>query len=105
MSWWERAKVGDKIVCMDDGLRFEAWCAEPLYAGRVYTVRQIFIAPLGEVAVLVEEIITSAVYIADSQQEVGFIADRFKPVRDTSLQVEKLKRLCLPIELVSEGAR
>lgn len=87
MSWIQRAKVGDKIVCINGN----GWCNDngKEYVGPnandVCEISKIHIYQDGDVGFQLEEFDVRGAYQAD----------HFQPVRDTTLQVEALKRICL----------
>ena len=90
MSWVERAKVGDKIVCIKVG-NYGRW--KLLTVGAVYTISRIN----GPECVLD----TSPCYFGlqefDFAQAGHFDCVAFKPAKDTTLQVEAIKRAALDV--------
>lgn len=90
MSWVARAKVGDKVAAIEG-----VW--NPIYGnpaecepfpvtGRVYTIRALELFA-GEIMFVIEEL----------EHDVVFSASGFRPVRDTTLQVEAIKRAALDV--------
>lgn len=96
MSWIERAKVGDCVVCVDsESNPGSIWrSGEELTEGAVYTIREIRVGGLTEsVCFLLNELRRKCEYRTDHL--FGYRATRFRPVHDTTTQVELLKRICL----------
>lgn len=91
MSWIERAKVGDKVVCVKRGLWVTAFgpslhSVDPKF-GDVCTIREILPLEGGRIYFV----------LCGYHPRVRFLAHNFKPVRDTTLQVEAIKRAALNI--------
>lgn len=95
MSWIERAKVGDKIICIRNVenifLRDESY---PIVGG-IYTIREIEHLG-GKIGLRLCEIINRKYNYRQGYMECGFSFNSFRPVKDTTHQVEALKRLCNP---------
>ena len=96
MSWIERAYVGQKVV-------FVRWFEERPLVGEItptlnsiYTIREIILDDDGGVGIRLVEIINAKREYSDGYEEVCFDANKFRPVKDTTHQVEALKRLCNP---------
>jgi hypothetical protein len=101
MSWVERAKVGDKVVCVNDDPSAGPRIPGVLYNnnsggltyGVIYTIRGISICQLHCCPLI---FLSEIVRDGESFPEIGgFWFERFEPVHNTSRQVEALKRLCL----------
>lgn len=89
MSWIERAYVGQKVVCVDDD-----WNEIGESGGDSGTPSVLEICTIYEVLVLT----TGAVALELKEYpDYGFEAAAFKPAKDTTLQVEAIKRAALNI--------
>ena len=97
MSWIERAKVGDKVVCVDDDWTHPNWKFVPNrpVKNNIYTIREIF-SYAGIVMLRLNEMSNPSHEWFHGLYETGFDINRFRPAKDTTHQVEALKRLCNP---------
>lgn len=90
-------QVGDMIVCINDTPDI-GMCPHPvipdmngLMRGEIYTVRELYIEtrnvknPDGEICVKLVEIVRMP--ILPWQPETGYFAQRFRPVKKTSIEV------------------
>lgn len=90
--WWQTAKVGDKVVCLDptwgaDGPLQRMCCPNLPIKGRVYTIRTIesgvaVIARGEEVFIRLAEISNPAI----CGKEPVFFACKFRPVQPRSTE-------------------
>ena len=88
MSWIERAKAGDKVSPTDDGKDFKnietgEICLGPC-VGDIVTISRIHRFDIG------------VFFQLEEHGAPWFDAEDFRPLRDTTHQVEALKRLCNP---------
>lgn len=95
MSWIERAKVGQKIICVDTVSRIVTGRIGTLTLGAVYSIRWIGIYR-GAICVRLNEIVRPC-GLDVGLEDTPYYADRFRPVRDTTLQVEAIIRAALNI--------
>ena len=98
MSWIERAKVGDKVVFTGfkgRGLLPRLYIEADPVVGEIYTIRHIR-AHGDEVGLLLQEIVNEPHDYAEGFGEVVYCHTCFKPAKNTTHQVEALKRLCNP---------
>lgn len=95
MSWVARAKVGDRVVCIDAKMSSGfSWAdAEIPVVGSVYSITKIVINGRGVVCFH----LSGLDYGTVNSEAAGYYASRFKPVRDTTLQVEAIKRAALDV--------
>lgn len=90
MAWWQTAKVGEFIVCVNDDPVFITKTGDRMLDGlrksTVYTVREILICPAWHVpAVKLKEIVRPVKNI--SFGEVPYGALRFRPVDPKRIEV------------------
>lgn len=85
------AVVGAKVVCVDAKWGEPAHHA-PLTEGAMYEVRNVFEA-LGKVGVRLVGVVNVPSF--PGGPELGYEADRFRPLHDTSKQIEEMKCLML----------
>lgn len=92
MSWWKTAKVGDKVVCVDEmpklfGQRGNAvWdTGEKLALGAVYTIAAIFEAHDGSIHLELLEVCRTPLS-KKMYGSVGYAATRFRPVQTKSTE-------------------
>lgn len=80
-------KIGQSVICIDDTPRrpLPSDFQTPI-KGHIYTVRDIYEHPNGEIAITVEEIINR--FSDNLDRELGFLIDRFRPI-DTLWQSEE----------------
>ena len=80
--------MSDQVICIDDSLPKHGygWRGDAVFKGKIYTVREAFIyLPTGDRALILEEVRSTPV--ANARGEVGYMADRFRPVKDSSLDI------------------
>ena len=72
-------RIGQSVICIDDTPR------RPLpksfqvpIKGHIYTVREVYQHPNGEMAITVEEIINR--FSDNLDRELGFLMERFRPI-------------------------
>lgn len=110
MSWIERAKVGDWVICIKysdvaaqvAASPYKSDCKMPRDGG-IYTIRELHIYN-GQVGFVVDEIVNPVKLFAGGMVEFLFHPSRFRPLDDTARQVEAIKasalehtkRLCNP---------
>jgi len=100
MSWVERAKVGDKVVFL--GVQEGLWAHRPYseinpIAGSVYTIREMESDDFGRIGLRLVEIVNRINPYVNGTKELAFHSRHFRPVRDTTLQVEAIKRAALDV--------
>lgn len=99
MSWVERAKVGDRVVCLgcDWTMNIRHGFSVPA-KNSIYTIRDIVMID-GSVCLRFCEIINRCGrhYKTREVGEPCFNWHHFRPVRDTTLQVEAIKRAALDV--------
>ena len=79
--------VGQMVVCVDDSVSPANFFIPATYPskGHIYTIRGI--QDLGNgLAVLLEEILNRPFPYATGDSEPSFLASRFRPVRQTSIE-------------------
>lgn len=92
MSWIQTAKVGQRVVCINDRwggpdvrlLQAEGYIFPKKH--NIYTIREIR-PDSKNIGLLFEEIPNSVVHTVGGILEVGFIADRFKPLDESRLDI------------------
>ena len=81
IGWPQTAYVGQKVVCVE--------AVDSLKKGAIYEIAFVGRDMYGVVGFMLNNIPPNSGY-------TGFKASRFRPLRDTTHQVEALKRLCNP---------
>ena len=78
--------MGDKVVCVDDkSPSFGTWGRDAIKKGEIYTIRDSHVDPQGSSAILLFE--TSTGVFRDDGSEVGYLARRFAPVKETNIEI------------------
>lgn len=80
----------EQVVCVDDSLpKCVVWSGDPVVRGCVYTVRERLVSPPG-----FEDAGVLGVYLEEARRgvrecgtEEGYLASRFVPIRDESIEV------------------
>jgi hypothetical protein len=89
-------EVGEKVVCVDDGVR-ETPVPPQLKKGSIYTVVEHG-AILGYIYVKIEEIDTRAF-----NGSIGFYPDRFAPIQKKETSIEVFKKLLIQTPETVDG--
>ena len=82
--------VGQRVVCVSSAPFVPFGCTS-VYVGNVYTIRRVA-ETYGGLGIWVEEISNPS---APCGEEWGFFAHRFRPVKDTSIEI--FRKLLAPI--------
>lgn len=96
--------VGQRVVCIRQcGHKVPAGCRDAV-VGIVYTIRRVAFAPSfssgkNVLGLWMEEVINPI--NPNSGCEFGFVADRFRPVKDTSIEV--FRKLLAPMPEVEDA--
>lgn len=96
MSWIERAKVGDKAVCFRGVENIFFRDEKSPVVGGIYTIREIECLG-GKIGLRFCEINNRKYNYRQGYVECAFSFEVFRPVCDTTLQVEAIKRAALNI--------
>lgn len=113
MAWWQRAHVGQKVVCVDDG--WDGGGTRPMpprapMQNEILTISRVLhlsedIGPAGVYLLFAE--IPEMQCVADGVfEKPSWFAPQFLPLetRDTEAQVARLRRLLTPAPRVPEEA-
>lgn len=89
MSWWQTAKVGDKVVALVD--RFQEEFGSSLVRGKVYSIAEIIDDPEFQC-----EGCSIYINIGNSPPGLGWSAKRFRPVAPLDKRMDELRGLLDP---------
>ena len=96
--------VGMKVVRVAEFQRQIPGHKYPLVGG-VYTIREIFVSPLGKVIILLQEVRNPSEPSNMVIREYGFDAEKFRPVQKHKTSIEIFNRILLnPRIRISEDA-
>ncbi len=93
-------RIGQMVVCVDDKNRSGYWAAASvLTKGRIYTIRGFDLSPQPggpqPPGIYLEEITMPQVPWCGTMVELSFLHDRFRPVKETSIEI--FRKLIAPI--------
>lgn len=93
-------RIGQMVVCVDGDFRGvhpldKTLCQFPA-RGRIYTIRGFLVRPDDGLGLLLEEIVNPADYYSDGYGEPAFFAYRFRPVKETNIEI--FRKLVAPID-------
>lgn len=93
--------IGQKVVCVNAAQRRDSWgkLPESLVRGAIYTIRDVYESHLPPaIGVRLEEI--QGPFCPFWREEIGFHAIRFRPVRETNIDVftKMLEQQPAPVE-------
>lgn len=93
MSW--NLKPGDKVVCIRDNVVWDRGLENKLKRGETYTIREVLTTRRG-ISVYLEEIVNKPIMTEEGMAERCFDIERFRPVRNISIDCFKVHLLQTP---------